>query len=198
MRAERIDEPQGEYTTMYNYTIDEIRQAGIYAIDNSINGMRYIGRTRNSFRTRWTSHKNDLRNRTHPNKQMLHDWIAMGESAFTFSIVRVFTRDELSLGGYELTQIEWSYISQIDPRLCYNAGSESMPAIDRVSVPTKVQRIALEKGETIISLHYKTKIPHHILADMWRIGCHKRGNMQYNLLIANALEVRTLDLLIED
>ena len=55
---------------------------GIYIIENTISGRKYIGKTRN-FRERWLNHYSLLQRGKHKNEGMQKDW---NPETFTFTI----------------------------------------------------------------------------------------------------------------
>lgn len=75
-------------------------RSGIYRITNKENGRVYIGRA-SDFTSRFHTHKLQLRNGTHANKELLSDWKKYGESCFVFEIVE-YVHDEESDRLYEL------------------------------------------------------------------------------------------------
>lgn len=56
---------------------------GIYALENSKTGKRYIGKASN-FRTRFSAHKGKLEKGTHPNTDLQKDW---NDTPFSFIIL---------------------------------------------------------------------------------------------------------------
>lgn len=62
------------------------KKCGIYGIKCVVNGKVYIGRSED-IRTRWRSHKNDLKSDRHINKQLQKDWNEFGEDSFEFKVI---------------------------------------------------------------------------------------------------------------
>jgi group I intron endonuclease len=60
----------------------------IYKITCAENKKFYIGSTVNK-NQRWARHRRQLRDGTHPNKQMLASWVKYGEDAFLFEVLEV-------------------------------------------------------------------------------------------------------------
>lgn len=58
----------------------------IYRITCSANGKFYIGSTVNQTQ-RWARHRRQMRDGTHPNKNMLASWNKYGEAAFVFEVL---------------------------------------------------------------------------------------------------------------
>lgn len=58
----------------------------IYRITCSANGKFYIGSTINQTQ-RWARHRRQMRDGTHPNKNMLASWDKYGEAAFVFEVL---------------------------------------------------------------------------------------------------------------
>lgn len=68
----------------------------VYKITNLKNNKIYIGSTSN-FSKRVREHKSQLTDRTHPNINLLKDWITYGEDAFTFEVVLTGEDDNYKL-----------------------------------------------------------------------------------------------------
>jgi group I intron endonuclease len=60
--------------------------AGIYAIVNVMNGMRYVGQA-SDIERRWAEHRSALRNGTHVNQHLQAAFMKYGEGAFEFCVV---------------------------------------------------------------------------------------------------------------
>jgi group I intron endonuclease len=58
--------------------------AGIYKIENLVNGKTYVGSTRNKICYRWYHHKKTLRKNIHRNIRLQRAWNKYGESNFKF------------------------------------------------------------------------------------------------------------------
>lgn len=65
--------------------------AGIYKIQNLVNGKTYVGSTRNKICYRWYCHKKTLRKNTHRNIRLQRAWNKYGESNFKFEILEEIT-----------------------------------------------------------------------------------------------------------
>jgi group I intron endonuclease len=63
------------------------KKSGIYQITNIITRKIYIGSTKNYFKNRWWSHKNDLKNKNHCNQYLQRAWDKYGETSFIFSVL---------------------------------------------------------------------------------------------------------------
>lgn len=62
---------------------------GIYQIVNTINGMCYIGQTKERFVRRYWHHKWLLQNQKHFNQHLQNDWNVYGANAFKFEVLQV-------------------------------------------------------------------------------------------------------------
>jgi len=60
----------------------------VYAIENAVNGRRYIGSTTN-YKSRWHSHRSTLRRGKHHSFILQKAWNKYGEEAFTFKLLLV-------------------------------------------------------------------------------------------------------------
>lgn len=70
------------------------KTSGIYCIENTANGKKYIGKAVD-IEARWRCHKCELRSGTHINKYLQHAWNKYGESYFSFSVVEYAPEKEL-------------------------------------------------------------------------------------------------------
>lgn len=82
------------------------RISGIYCIENTVNGKKYIGMAAN-IAARWRSHKCNLRKGKHVNQHLQRAWDKYGESAFSFYVVEELPEDELC-------DAEIAYIEKLD------------------------------------------------------------------------------------
>lgn len=60
---------------------------GIYKIENTANGMVYIGQSID-IKKRWYSHRNELNNNTHDNIYLQEAWNRYGAGSFTFEVIK--------------------------------------------------------------------------------------------------------------
>ena len=68
---------------------------GIYKIENTENGMVYIGKSDDIMR-RWEQHIKSLENNNHANARLQKDWNNYKINCFNFSILRTCDKSELS------------------------------------------------------------------------------------------------------
>lgn len=109
-----------------NYSIEELKQAGIYSITNKLNGKVYIGSAAKSFIKRWWKHKYDLKNDNHHSQHLQNAWnkcIKDGlnpEEIFEFKILETI-REEL-LFEWLLKREQWwmDLLGSTDPNYGYN------------------------------------------------------------------------------
>lgn len=71
------------------------KSIGIYCIENTINGKKYIGLSRN-IEQRWNEHRSKLRRGKHINICLQRAWDKYGEDAFMFYILELCDSDMLS------------------------------------------------------------------------------------------------------
>jgi hypothetical protein len=69
---------------------------GVYAIENSKSGRRYIGGTARNFFERWKAHWYELQNGNHDNKALQWDWLFLGSDKFRFVILEAYTERAIS------------------------------------------------------------------------------------------------------
>jgi group I intron endonuclease len=79
-----------------------MKQSGIYAIENTVNGKRYYGSTKDKA-GRWQHHKWHLRNGKHGNAHLQMAWNKYGETAFRF----IWLKD---VPNEQLLDVEQKYI----------------------------------------------------------------------------------------
>lgn len=73
----------------YNVRIDDEKNYGIYMIRNKINGKRYIGQTRSSFRNRYIKHMSGFKNGRGHTKKFFDDYEKYGSDSFEFSVLQI-------------------------------------------------------------------------------------------------------------
>lgn len=79
---------------------------GVYCIENSINGMRYVGKSED-ITARWRVHKHHLRSNTHINVHLQRAWNKYGEDAFRFYVIEETDKDAIN-------DAEKKWIKQLD------------------------------------------------------------------------------------
>lgn len=68
---------------------------GIYCIENSINGKKYIGLS-SDIERRWLEHRNELRKGVHVNNCLQSAWEKYGEDVFKFYVLELCSVENLS------------------------------------------------------------------------------------------------------
>ena len=92
--------------SMKTFDIDNVKyfHAGIYAIENTLNGKMYIGRTR-CLIERWLCHNANLRNNKHENRHLQRAFNKYGADKFMFNVIEYV--DELNT--LHLREGYWMY-----------------------------------------------------------------------------------------
>lgn len=105
----------------YNFRKDKNHISGIYKIINIINGIYYIGRSKNIFR-RLYDHITDLKNNKHINDYLQNAWNKYGYINFNFLILENSTQDPLLKDNNILQKLEQDYLDIAfgEENLCYN------------------------------------------------------------------------------
>lgn len=85
-----------------------MRQSGIYAIRNKLNGHQYVGSAINVAR-RWANHLSDLRKGTHHSRKLQRAWVKHSAEAFEFIILEVV--DDVT----RLITVEQQYLDTLRP-----------------------------------------------------------------------------------
>lgn len=70
------------------------KQSGIYCIENTVNGKKYIGMAQD-IAGRWRSHKCELKNNVHGNSYLQHAWNKYGEQSFKFYVLENVSKKDL-------------------------------------------------------------------------------------------------------
>lgn len=101
---------------------------GVYAIENTVNGMIYVGGAADIDR-RWIQHKSHLRHQRHINRNLQASWNEYGASAFKLSILEVC---EMGL----LVDREQHYLDAYMPLgFSYNVARKSVGTAPRTHTP---------------------------------------------------------------
>ena len=70
------------------------KKCGIYCIENIVNHKKYVGQSIN-IQSRWSHHKNNLKNNSHCNTYLQNSWNKFGEENFIFYIIELCNEDML-------------------------------------------------------------------------------------------------------
>ena len=70
-------------------------EIGIYRIVNKVNGLTYVGQTKEKFQRRYWLHRWELRNNTHDNGHLQNSWNKYGENNFYFEVVEICQKEEI-------------------------------------------------------------------------------------------------------
>lgn len=90
--------------------------SGIYRITNNVDGMVYIGQSKN-LASRLAGHRSLLASRSHPNRRLQDAWNLHGREAFSFDVVMLID-DHRCLNSAEEG---WFYLTKCcDPGRGYN------------------------------------------------------------------------------
>lgn len=98
----------------YNDHEYQCNHYGIYCIECTSNGVKYIGKTRESFYRRWIYHKWELKNGIHNNKYLQNTWNKYGCENFIFYPIESFELFNTDADDEKLNQLEIQYIKQYD------------------------------------------------------------------------------------
>lgn len=93
-------------------------RSGIYQIQNTVNGNKYIGSAVN-LRKRWNLHKTELNSGKHHNQHMQHSWNKYGKDIFKFNPIIICSKDNLIM--YEQLCLDNLYPEY---NICRIAGSQ--------------------------------------------------------------------------
>lgn len=133
--------------------------AGIYKIENKINGKIYIGSSKDIYK-RWSEHKNLLKTNRHHSFMLQKSWNKHGSENFKFEIIEIFNGDREDL--FKLEQHYLDMFESYDYSVGYNINSNSTHP---TPMPTNYQdiidgkfNITIEQFETIVCYLCNTKI----------------------------------------
>jgi group I intron endonuclease len=93
----------------------KMRVCGIYKIMNKINGMYYVGSSKDVLGKRWYQHRKRLTDKTHHNPHLINAWHKYGAEAFEIVIIEEVPEDKL----YEVEQ-KYLSICEANPSEAYN------------------------------------------------------------------------------
>lgn len=102
-----------ELIKQYKQTIQPM---GVYQIKNKRNGKVYIGSTKN-LPGKINSHKFQLKNDLHPNREMQKEFREIGEEGFSFDVLdRLEPKEDLNYDySEELKTLEAMWIEKLQP-----------------------------------------------------------------------------------
>jgi hypothetical protein len=91
-------------------------QMGVFQIKNEQNSKLLIGSS-TDLRAIWNRNKTELNFSSHRNKALQADWLAFGESAFTFTILSEIQQKEGEKVDYakEIKTLEGMFIEELQP-----------------------------------------------------------------------------------
>jgi group I intron endonuclease len=160
---------------------------GIYKITNTVNEKVYIGQSIDIY-TRWTTHKNELRNNRHHNMYLQRAWNKHGEEKFCFDILEECS--ESLLNEKECYYIE--LLNSMDENYGYNlvSGGTSNKrfteeVLKRMS-NAQTGRVHSEETKKKISEAHKGKIVSEDVIMKLRES-HKKENLSQETLIKMSL-----------
>ena len=142
--------------------------SGIYAIRNKINGLIYIGQSRDIHK-RFTAHLASLRNNHAHNPHLQHSWNKYGESNFDFDIIErcpvtdLDEREKYWISYYDSTTNGYNILAGGNSHAGYHLSDETKQKIScknkgRVKTPEQI-----EKAKQTRKLH---NIPAHNIIDI--------------------------------
>jgi len=106
---------------IHQRVVDSDSQTGVYAITNTLNGMKYVGSAARTFKSRWALHLHDLRHGRHHSSHLQRAWNKYGEAFFAFSILAVCS-------PLNCVRVEQEWIDRLrsyDRKFGYNACSNA-------------------------------------------------------------------------
>lgn len=141
--------------------------AGVYKIQNTVNGKFYIGSS-NCIRRRFTQHRNSLRGGYHHNQYLQYAWEKYGETAFTFTVLIICTQDTMRF-------YEQRIICSWNPT--YNLSGSAYSGVPAGGVLTDEhkEKVRLTSIKAWASNEYRVKVTHAIRAAMTQEECLKRS-----------------------
>lgn len=144
------------------------KRIGIYCIENTINGKKYIGLSRN-IDQRWNEHRSKLRRGKHTNIYLQRAWNNDGEESFKFYIVELCDSSVLS-------DREEYYIEKY--RTLSHESGYNLTKGGEDAATTNKMIISYKTGDIYNSVHSAAE--EHSVADITMIAwCKKHRNFMY-------------------
>ena len=113
---------------------------GIYKIVNNINGMVYVGQTKEKFHRRFWLHRWKLRNGTHDNLYLQRAWNKYGEENFSFEVIEILSKDKI-----DEREKFWIEFYRKD-KGCYSIQDGGQPENLNQYVSTEIRKATGEKN----------------------------------------------------
>ena len=124
----------------------------VYAIENAVNGRRYIGSTVN-YKSRWHTHRSTLRRGKHHSFILQKAWNKYGEKAFTFKLLLVCDKAQ---------RIE--YENRLMPLQAYNVMRTAKESLVRGGWNHSdefKQKMSLRNKGKVLTAEHRLKISEH-------------------------------------
>lgn len=129
-----------------------MKQSGIYRITNLETGAMYIGRTAESFASRWRRHRQALKVGRHWNNHLQRSYDKHGKSAFEYKVLEVVPQGDMTDQEFNayINEREIHLIAEHDTHqngYNFTEGGEGMMGYE-MSEATKAKLSAALKGKT--------------------------------------------------
>jgi group I intron endonuclease len=119
-----------------NYSLQELKNAGVYSIVHLESGKRYIGSTK-SFHYRMLWHRSMLNKGTHDNKVLQEAWTIYKKEAFSFEILEIVLDKDLRI---EREQYWMDFYQAVDTG--FNIGTSAVnPMLGNTHTPEAKEKI---------------------------------------------------------
>lgn len=119
-----------------NYSIQELKNAGVYSIVHLESGRRYIGSTK-SFHYRMLTHRATLNKGAHDNRVLQEAWNLYGKEAFSFEILEIVLDKDLRI---EREQYWMDFYRAVE--LGFNIGTSAVnPMLGNTHTPEAREKI---------------------------------------------------------
>lgn len=161
--------------------------AGVYTIQNTTSGKKYIGSAR-LIRRRFAQHRTALRGKYHQNKHLQAAWDLYGESAFTFTVTLVCRPEDMQ-------DYEQRLLDGLKPE--YNQSTSAYSGIPVGGTCSDEHKRKVGVASTMLwtQPEYRTKVTAAIQQAMTSVEKGKRSTRTSTLWAddtyrANAIEAR--------
>lgn len=121
----------------------------VYAIENTMNGHRYIGST-TDYKRRWHTHRSSLRKGKHHSFILQRAWDKYGEAAFDFKLLVVCARNQRTEYENRLMPLQTYNIYRTAKEQLVRGGWKHTPEFrQKISMLNKGKRLSLEHREKL-------------------------------------------------
>lgn len=136
-----------------NYSLEELKNAGVYSIVHLESGKRYVGSTK-SFHYRVLTHRATLNKGTHDNKVLQEAWNLYGKEAFSFEILEIILDKDLRIQREQYWMDFYNSVKE-----GFNMGTSAVnPMLGNTHTPEAREKIRQKALGRVLSESQKQRI----------------------------------------